>query len=87
MLHRKTVGRAEEREVEREREKQSTKLVWNSSLPKGPSTGALLSAVFPTKRCINVKALPCTATGHLVVGFMLKMLSVSPALNVCPNIS
>lgn len=68
-------------------ESSSTKLVWNSSLPEGPWTGALLSAVFPTKQCINLKALPCTVTRHLVVGFMLKMLSMSPVLNVCPNIS
>ena len=60
----------------------STKLVWNWSLPEGLSARGLLSAGLTAKQCINLKAMPCTDTQHLVVGFMLKMLSMKPVLKV-----
>ena len=65
----------------------STKLVWNWSLPEDLSARGLLSVVLAAKLCINLKAMPCMDTQHLVVGFMLKMLSMKPVLKVCPNIS
>ena len=43
--------------------------------------------VLAAKLCINLKAMPCMDTQHLVVGFMLKMLSMKPVLKVCQNIS
>lgn len=73
--------------IREKNESASTKLVWNWSLPEGPSARALLSAVLSAKWYINLKAMPYRDTRHLVVGFMLKMLSMKPGLKVCPNIS
>ena len=68
--------------LEKKNPSGSTKLVWNWSLPEGLSARGLLSAGLTAKQCINLKAMPCTDTQHLVVGFMLKMLSMKPVLKV-----